>query len=1157
MKILQRSNYIVYFDNVRVDPFVVSWNTKNGLFANDASANITLFRSDAMDNWKAYLTQVKIFGENPFTKKFTLMFDGEIMNRSWNQNRSDMGKVTFQAKGYYHWLDIQVPLAIQSMDEYDPLLRFIYEAQNINIDEVRTLITPNSEVLMKDKNIEEIIDQLFSKLTMGYYDVAGDETAFAFAKVKDRFKVMVDVLPEFREAGFLDLFTFTKTTQIESFYVFLNEVLAQLMFEFYQDRDGSFRIKTPSWADNVMKAHVIDSSIVTSISGLDDWEQEPTRVLAIGAETQYYASMRQQGIVTDDALNHLSIPVGLYIGDPQDPDNEEYYSQTLEHYAQQYGVNPLDYGTGGISEGVFSSGEWFDNTGGYSVTSGHRSVNPGRASHAGVDFNLKYEPVYSIGTHGVVTKQGLHSTMGNYVAIEQTIGGKKYIFRYMHFNEPAFVKVGSRVSPGQQIGISGNTGRSTGAHLHLEIWPGATDNGNDINPIPFLQAQKAAQENALANIGIGVNAGAKAGIQTAINAVKNNSNSATATGWETFAFSSYNALCPPVTINGRKFKGCTGITATGWDVKDGSMDHRVIAVDKSVIPLYSIVEIEGMGLYNAADTGGDITGKRIDLLATSYEEAMKFGRQNLRVRIVRSGKGDGSRVPAVKKGQTPTWNGKTGNVAAPTASFSSPYANVDSPKLNPVGFKQIKYSGFDVGGYSNTSTVGTKKEEIATPKPVTYSAKDKVGIIPTYSKEFETAIVNNTGGISPALITAIIEHSSGWREKSSTTTHTGLMGIPNNYVNDVLPGQNMLNGNNSVNFGSDFLKAAMDRFNGKVSFALAAYYLGSLSEVESATKKVGVLDFSKTRGEFDADTLAFVDKVISTYTSAGGNYIKGDPHIDFGTKSSGPGGYVDEDGNRIAIDNVSSENNEVPDYESSYRAKLSKEETKYKVNLKRVEQALIRADSPAIKDNSMKAEKLIYQFAKYTMQLHRARTHNVNVSLSACLPFIRPGYNAWIEPTRTDIVCYVTGVSHQGSFQDGCTTNINGGFVRSPKNYRDIDSSIFVGETRATSDSFGEVLMDNEMQGVRDELNAMHDKELVGEAHEFSVLNGLYSSMNKNNEFTTQWNEELTAEEVDKRINQLFSGAPSVVKERMAETALAIEKSKEIFVEKLLYMKHN
>lgn len=1142
MKILQRSNYLIFFDDVRVDNYVVNWSASNGLFANDATASITLFRSEAMDNWKAYLTQVKIFGENPFTKKFTMLFDGEIMNRSWNQSRSNMGTVTFQAKGYYHWLDIQVPLAIQSTDEDDPLLRFMYEAQNINIDEVRTLITSNSEALMKDKSIEEIIEQLFEKLTIGYYEAAGENTAFAFARVKERFRVMVDVLPEFRESGFLDLFTYSKTSQIESFFVYLNEILSQLMFEFYQDRDGTFRIKTPSWSDSLLKAHVIDSSVVSTVSGLDDWEQEPTRVLAIGSETQYQMSMRQQGLEVDDYMSHLHIPVGLYIGDPRDPDNEEYYSVILEKYFQQYGINPMDYDAGG---GPAFTGAWFDNTGNYTVTSDHRTLNSKRPKHMGTDYDFKNEPVYNIGSNGVVVAQGYHgsnaspgksgSGMGNYVTVEQNLNGKKYFFRYMHFQSPAIVKVGAHVTPGQLLGTSGTTGGSTGPHLHLEIWEGAI-NVADVEPVAFLKKHGAANSTVSQRNNSSITESDHSG---AAPTTKVSTTNTTISGgpWQHYQMTHYTARCP----------GCSGITKAGWNVLDISIDHRVIATDPSLIPMGSIVEIEGLGYYNAVDTGGVIKGKLIDLLVATRDEAYSRGRKEIKLRLIRSGKGDGSIVPPVPYGTTSTYNGSSGSVPfslpGSTGAFGAvtgAYAAVD----NPLTFKK---------NLSFLSSPTPKKTEKAEPVPYT---SINVGIIPSYADNFKNAITNNTGKISPLILTSIIEKTSGWREKHSTSTQVGLMGIPKDYADNVFGGQNLLDGNTSINLGSDVLRAGMDKFKNKMSFALAAYHMGSLDAVAKIAEKTGVLDFSKARTQFDSGTLSFVDSVIKTYTSGRGNYLTGDPHINFGTyqdSDSGPQ-RLGEDGKPAVFDNAIAEDSELPDFAEDYRPTISLEERKYKVNLKRVEQALIRADSPAVEESGMTADKLIYQFAKYNMQLHRARTHNINVNLTTCLPFIRPGYNAWIEPTRTDVVCYVTGVSHQGSFQNGCTTSINGGFVRDPGNYKDVDSSIFIGEMRADSSVFGELVEAEDMQGIRNDLVAMHDKQLVGEASNFTVLNDLYSSMNDRNEYTTRWNKEYTIEEVVSEMSSVFSFAKEVVIERKQETADAISQSHDIFVEKLMFM---
>lgn len=1141
----QRSNYMIFFDDVQVDQYVINWSSQNGLFANNAAANITMFRSEAMDNWKAYLTQVKIFGENPFSGKFTLLFDGEIMNRSWSDSRSDMGKVTFAVKGYYHWLDVQIPLAIQSTDEQSPLLRFIYEAQNINIDEVRELIVSNAEVLLKDNNIEQIIKQLFQKLTIGYYDVAEKNTTFAFAKVEERFKVMVDVLDEFRQAGFLDLFTFTRTTQIESFYVYLNDVLSQLMFEFYQDRDGSFRIKTPSWSDMVMKAHVLDSSIVSNITGLDDWEQEPTRILAIGAETQYLAAVnRTQGAI-DQNLNSLQIPVGLYIGDPQDPDSEEYYSSQLQVYLENFGVNPLDYGEGG----GFSGTDWYDNVSAMTVNSGHRLAKGGRAKHNGVDLAQSYQQIYSQGTTGVVTKNGFHKTMGNYVAIKQTIAGQPYIFRYMHFNSPAVVAVGSTVSPGQVIGTSGNTGKSSGPHLHFEVWKGdKTDNGTDLEPLAFMKSAKSVFDAAksITNGHSGPGGPQSVGGNT------------------------------PASSGGGKYSGKFADVINAAGAKHG-VDPLLIACiiqqESNFNPnVVSSAGAKGLmqlmpataasvGVTKPFDPANNVNGgtkyfkqqldtfKTVDLALAAYNA----GPGNVRkykntIPPFKETQNYVKKITANYAGQ----GGKVGSVSLPT-SYSSPYANVDGMKNGGLPFQRVDISGFTNGN----KTTGKTSKDVAkeTAKAVPYSASDKAKV-PSSSSQFQSVVDKNTGGISPALIVAVIATSSDWRPKNEANGKKGLMGIPDAYSNAVLPGQNLLDGNNSINFGSDFLAAAMDRFNGKVTYALAAYHLGSLVDVQKITEEAGMLDFSKSRDKFDKATLAFVDSVIMKYVGSRGNYIKGDPHIDMGSTKKPGGGPVDENGNTLDIENAPAEGLSVPDYEESYKPRLSNEERKYKMNLKRVEQALIRADSPAIQNgenSAMSADRLIYQYAKYTMQLHRARTHNVNISLSSCLPFIRPGFNAWIEPTRTDLVCYVTGVSHQGSFQNGCVTNINAGFVRDPATYREIDTSIFVGETRATSETFGEVILDSDMQGMRDQLKAMHDADSVSDAKNFDVLKGLYTSMNENNEYATTWNAEYTSDEIKSKMATLFADAPEVVVERKNETKTAIDKSRDIFIEKLLY----
>jgi 3D (Asp-Asp-Asp) domain-containing protein len=73
----------------------------------------------------------------------------------------------------------------------------------------------------------------------------------------------------------------------------------------------------------------------------------------------------------------------------------------------------------------------------------------------------------------------------------------------------------------------------------------------------------------------------------------------------------------------------SGTTASG--LKAG---YGVVAVDRRVIPLKTRLYVEGYGYAIAADTGGAIKGKKIDLCYDTYEEAVRFGRKNVKVYLL-------------------------------------------------------------------------------------------------------------------------------------------------------------------------------------------------------------------------------------------------------------------------------------------------------------------------------------------------------------------------------------------------------------------------------------------------------------------------------------------------------------------------------------------
>ncbi len=102
--------------------------------------------------------------------------------------------------------------------------------------------------------------------------------------------------------------------------------------------------------------------------------------------------------------------------------------------------------------------------------------------HAGTDFAAPHgTPIYST-ADGVVIHAGWQSGYGRLVKIQHEFGIET---RYAHMSKIR-VKEGQRVSRGDRIGDMGNTGRSTGTHLHYEVRVG----GKPVNPMIYIKAAK-------------------------------------------------------------------------------------------------------------------------------------------------------------------------------------------------------------------------------------------------------------------------------------------------------------------------------------------------------------------------------------------------------------------------------------------------------------------------------------------------------------------------------------------------------------------------------------------------------------------------------------------------------------------------------------------
>jgi murein DD-endopeptidase MepM/ murein hydrolase activator NlpD len=101
--------------------------------------------------------------------------------------------------------------------------------------------------------------------------------------------------------------------------------------------------------------------------------------------------------------------------------------------------------------------------------------------HKGIDFAAAEGDKVIATAAGVITWSGERFGYGNLVEIDH---GNGLVTRYGH-NQLLLVNVGEVVTKGQQIAQVGNTGRSTGPHVHYEI----IKNGTQIDPLPFVYRQ--------------------------------------------------------------------------------------------------------------------------------------------------------------------------------------------------------------------------------------------------------------------------------------------------------------------------------------------------------------------------------------------------------------------------------------------------------------------------------------------------------------------------------------------------------------------------------------------------------------------------------------------------------------------------------------------
>lgn len=126
---------------------------------------------------------------------------------------------------------------------------------------------------------------------------------------------------------------------------------------------------------------------------------------------------------------------------------------------------------------AIGDGTWVSSLYGYRTD----PLTGAREFHQGVDFAGKLGTMVTAVADGIVIWSARRAAYGNLVEISH---GNGYVTKYAH-NKRNLVSVGQKVEKGEVIALMGNSGRSTGPHVHFEV----VKNGKHVNPGRYLSLQ--------------------------------------------------------------------------------------------------------------------------------------------------------------------------------------------------------------------------------------------------------------------------------------------------------------------------------------------------------------------------------------------------------------------------------------------------------------------------------------------------------------------------------------------------------------------------------------------------------------------------------------------------------------------------------------------
>ena len=253
---------------------------------------------------------------------------------------------------------------------------------------------------------------------------------------------------------------------------------------------------------------------------------------------------------------------------------------------------------------------------------------------------------------------------------------------------------------------------------------------------------------------------------------------------------------------------------------------------------------------------------------------------------------------------------------------------------------------------------------------------------------------------------------------------------------------------------------------------------------------------------------------------------------------------------------------------------LTDDELKYGISVATLVQPLIKFTD----NNEDAAYAVLGSYAAYMYNILNARVTTATLNLVA-MPWLRPGFNIWYDPTGKDEVYYVSSIGHNGSPESGVYTGLGLTYGRkrvdsSGRSFKDVIGEVaFLNESYSTAKDFGQVMPIGEMPAMISEIKTFCESDNEGQmaAHLNKHLRGLYDTgptsaqvsaqndvqANAKDEmsdtqdgpthtgiattgYINKFSSSMTYDEIASELNTRIDGASSNIKERATKLRKAV-----------------